>query len=157
MEEPKKVELKVGTTSDEVKKMKERLTELGYYDAEITTYFGEYTGECLKLFQEAAGLEATGIADQATLDALYAEDAPKYEPVFEVGAVDPEILTMETRLKELSYFYDEPSDTYEDDTKLAVSDFQAAAGLEVTGSSDGGYERSPVCGRCSRESGSGYR
>ena len=137
VEEPKKVELKVGTTSDEVKKMKERLTELGYYDAEITTYFGEYTGECLKLFQEAAGLEATGIADQATLDALYAEDAPKYEPVFEVGAVDPEILTMETRLKELSYFYDEPSDTYEDDTKLAVSDFQAAAGLEVTGSSDG--------------------
>ncbi len=136
-EEPKKVELKVGTTSDEVKKMKERLTELGYYDAEITTYFGEYTGEKLKLFQEAAGLEVTGIADQATLDALYAEDAPKFEPVFEVGATDPEILNMETRLKELSYFYDEPSDTYEEDTALAVSDFQAAAGLEVTGTSDG--------------------
>lgn len=136
---PKKTEtvLKVGTTSSEVLKMKNRLHELGYYDAELTTYFGEFTGEKLKLFQEAAGLEVTGIADKTTLDALYADDAPEYEPVFEVGSSDDEVLTLEARLKELSYFYDEPTTYYNNDTALAVSDFQAAAGLEVTGISDG--------------------
>ncbi|MCI9272350.1 MAG: hypothetical protein HFE39_00115 [Clostridiales bacterium] len=134
---PAETVLKVGTTSSEVLKMKTRLTELGYYDAELTTYFGKYTGEKLKLFQEDAGLQVTGIADKKTLDALYASDAPKYEPVFTVGSADDEILKLEARLKELSYFYDEPTTYYNNDTALAVSDFQAAAGLEVTGQSDG--------------------
>lgn len=137
VQQPTETVLKEGTTSSDVLKMKKRLTELGYYDAELTTYFGKYTGEKLKLFQEDAGLEATGIADKKTLDALYASDAPKFEPVFSVGSTDDEILKLEARLKELSYFYDEPTTYYNNDTALAVSDFQAAAGLEVTGESDG--------------------
>lgn len=134
--EPEPLVLQVGTQDDEVLKMKTRLNELGYYDAELTTYFGEFTGECVKTFQKDAGLEQTGIADEATLNALYADDAPKFDKIFEVGTYDEEVYNLETRLKELSYFYDEATTYFGEDTALAVSDFQAAAGLEVTGASN---------------------
>ena len=41
--------------------------------------FGSKTQTAVKLFQQAAGLEATGIADSATLTRMYADDAPTTE------------------------------------------------------------------------------
>lgn len=61
--------------SDEVLRMQDRLSELGYLTEEYDGYFGEVTENCVKAFQQANGLEATGIADNATLQKLYSEEA----------------------------------------------------------------------------------
>lgn len=70
-------ELQLGDNGDDVLKMQQRLTELGYYDASSCTgFFGNYTKKRLIAFQQAAGLEGTGIADSRTLAVLYSDSAP---------------------------------------------------------------------------------
>ncbi len=70
-------ELKYKERSDDVKKMQERLCELGYIGQNSCTgFYGDFTVKNLKRFQKAAGLEATGKADQETLRKLFADDAP---------------------------------------------------------------------------------
>lgn len=64
--------------SKDVLKMQKRLLELGYIGEESCTgFYGSYTKKRLAVFQKKAGLEPTGIADAATLERLYAPDAPK--------------------------------------------------------------------------------
>ena len=70
--------LQPGEESKDVMKMQKRLTALGYMNAESCTgYYGDFTKKRLKQFQKKAGLQQTGIADEATLERLYADDAPK--------------------------------------------------------------------------------
>ena len=65
-----------GDVSDEVLEMQNRLYELGWLLGDRDGNFGTQTQTAVKMFQQAAGLEVTGIADNATLTALYADDAP---------------------------------------------------------------------------------
>ena len=65
-----------GDVSDEVLEMQNRLYELGWLLGDRDGNFGTQTQTAVKMFQQAAGLEVTGIADNATLAALYADDAP---------------------------------------------------------------------------------
>ena len=82
-----------GDKSDEVLELQNRLYVLGFLLDDRDGAFGSKTQTAVKLFQQAAGLEATGIADDATQQRLYAEDAPRTEyaqatptPVPEEGA-----------------------------------------------------------------------
>ena len=61
-----------GSTGDNVKKIQEALNGLGYDvgDKGIDGIIGSDTEAALKAFQEAQGLEQTGIVDDATLSAL---------------------------------------------------------------------------------------
>ena len=63
--------------SDEVFEMQNRLFELGFLLDDRDGVFGSKTQTAVKMFQQAAGLEVTGIADNTTLTALYADDAPR--------------------------------------------------------------------------------
>ena len=71
--------LSKGDKSDEVLDMQNRLFMLGFLLDDRDGAFGSKTQTAVKLFQQAAGLEATGIADSQTLTRLYAEDAPRTE------------------------------------------------------------------------------
>ena len=71
--------LSKGDKSDEVLEMQNRLYMLGFLLDDRDGAFGSKTQTAVKLFQQAAGLEATGIADSAMLQKLYAEDAPRTE------------------------------------------------------------------------------
>ena len=62
--------------NDEVERMQRRLIELGYLAGGADGDFGPNTAKALKAFQEQAGLTADGIATEAVLDVLYADDAP---------------------------------------------------------------------------------
>ena len=66
--------------NDEVLRMQKRLIELGYLTGKADGDFGPKTGAALKAFQQAAGLQADGIATEAVLEALYADDAPAATP-----------------------------------------------------------------------------
>ena len=68
-----------GDKSDEVLEMQNRLYMLGFLLDDRDGAFGSKTQTAVKAFQQAAGLEVTGIADSDTLTRLYADDAPMTE------------------------------------------------------------------------------
>ena len=69
--------LSKGSKGEEVLAMQNRLYELGYLTDARDGQFGNNTQTAVKIFQSRAGLPVTGIADSDTLNALYAEDAPR--------------------------------------------------------------------------------
>ena len=75
--------LQKGDKNDEVLEMQTRLYQLGFLLDDRDGQFGTKTQTAVKAFQQAAGLEVNGIADNETLTRLYAADAPttEYAPV----------------------------------------------------------------------------
>ncbi len=63
------------SSGDAVINLQTRLTELGYLDDTIDGKFGNNTKTAVQMFQQASGLESTGIADEQTQIALFALDA----------------------------------------------------------------------------------
>ena len=65
-------DLKKGDTGEDVKKIQQRLKDLGYDLGkwDVDGIIGSKTEEAIKKFQELNGLEVTGIVDEATLKAL---------------------------------------------------------------------------------------
>ena len=72
-------DLAQGDESDEVLRLERRLRTLGYLDDDPDDVFDNYTDSVVRAFQSAAELEATGVADRATFDALFSADAPVAE------------------------------------------------------------------------------
>lgn len=66
-----------GDKSDDVRKMQERLKELGYYEHDVTGYFGTVTKEALISFQKTNGLTSDGKAGKNTRKLLFADNAKK--------------------------------------------------------------------------------
>lgn len=62
--------LNIGTQSEHVLNLQERLSSLGYFKKGITGYYGKITKEAVRDFQKAYGLSVTGSADSATLAKL---------------------------------------------------------------------------------------
>ena len=68
--------LKSGSESEEVKKLQQRLGELGYLKIEdYTTKYGPATERAVRLFQKQNGLSADGIAGLEMLNLVYSDDA----------------------------------------------------------------------------------
>jgi peptidoglycan hydrolase-like protein with peptidoglycan-binding domain len=68
-----------GTSSEEIKRLQERLQEFGFYNSQITGNFDEATQAAVVAFQEANGLAADGVVALMTLHAL---------DLLELGLVD---------------------------------------------------------------------
>ena len=62
---------KMNTYIKELREVKQKMQEQGYYDAPINGNYNNKTVECVKRFQKDHGLEETGQIDKAFLDALY--------------------------------------------------------------------------------------
>lgn len=80
-EQKKPTSYRKGSSGDEVVKIQERLTELGFYNGTIDGYFGKETEAAYKAFQKAAGVVVDGIAG-SDREVLYSDNAP-YAPVEE--------------------------------------------------------------------------
>ena len=93
-EEPTIETLQKGSKGDSVKQLQQRLIELNYLSGSADGDFGGKTKTAVELFQTTAGLTVTGIADEETQNALYAEDAPKakvYQDIdFKAMSRDPD-------------------------------------------------------------------
>lgn len=70
--------LRYGDRSDEVRVLQQYLSDLGYLSTSPDGQFGSGTERAVKLFQEANGLTADGIAGMGTLSILYGGDAVEY-------------------------------------------------------------------------------
>ncbi len=67
--------LKKGDNGDSVRRMQNRLKELGFYDGVVDGDFGGGTEEAVRLFQRQHGLDVDGVAAQKTFAILYGENA----------------------------------------------------------------------------------
>ena len=72
---PALADMQKGSKGDDVKKLQQRLIDLGYLTGSADGDFGGKTESALKAFQAANGLEETGIATDADTEALYADTA----------------------------------------------------------------------------------
>lgn len=69
--------LQKGSKGEDVRKLQQRLKDLGYLTGKVDGDFGKGTAKAVTAFQKKAGLTADGVADDATQKALFADDAPR--------------------------------------------------------------------------------
>ena len=74
-EQPEGDSLKLGDEGDAVKNLQLRLAELGYLFVQPTGLYGEGTQQSIMDFQYVNNLRITGVADEDTVNRLFAADA----------------------------------------------------------------------------------
>ncbi len=153
--------IKVGSYGDKVTEIQLRLTELGFYNGDITGYYGEQTEAAYKRFQKAAGLYPDGIAGETEIELLNSSSAPtgniaelgtnsddtaNTEDVdtdnttetnsslsYSNGDYHDDIYDIQTELSNLGYFNDDATGYYGEMTQSAVTTFQTENGITPTG------------------------
>ena len=116
--------------------------------------FDSATEQSVRSFQESRGLNANGLVDKATWDAIYAEYKtlelqtelpffPSYPPNYEarIGEESAFVGIVQVLLRELSSIYDnfpdiEINGIFDSATEQAILELQRASGLEPTGALD---------------------
>lgn len=68
--------LKVGSQGEKVKEVQQMLKDLGYFDDEVTGYYGTYTAACVKEFQADAKIEVDGIVGPEFMSTIKSDKAP---------------------------------------------------------------------------------
>ena len=141
--------LEKGDTGAAVKKLQQRLIDLGYLTGKADGDFGAKTKTALEAFQAAIGLSPTGVADPDTQEYLYASTAPSaptaqpsqptqapstsgYQTL-SYGVSGEAVKNLQRRLKELGYFSGNVAGNYKDLTQAAVVAFQQAIGWTADG------------------------
>ncbi|MBQ2699942.1 MAG: peptidoglycan-binding protein [Clostridia bacterium] len=77
---PKYKLLKNGSRGDDVRKLQQRLKELGYLQAEVDGVYGDRTKGAVMRFQKAHGLSRDGVAGKHTQTILYEYDQVIADP-----------------------------------------------------------------------------
>jgi peptidoglycan hydrolase-like protein with peptidoglycan-binding domain len=140
--------------------LQRRLSEMGYYNGEISGYYGPQTHEAVIRFQQDMGLQPDGIVGPATAQALFewggapqSDDSPSYDdasyndPASEDSASErsfaqntvqlndegEQVAELQQRLAELGYYNGDFSGVFDYATEAAVMQFQRNNGLEADG------------------------
>ena len=139
--------LQKGDSSTDVVALQEALIELGYLKGNADGKFGAATEKAVKAFQEKNEYPVTGIMD-ASLQAFLYTGTPKsasgektnvrtLSPVEGVsmkkGNKGTQVTALQERLKELGYYKETPTGTYDTNTIGAVRSFQKKNGLKSDG------------------------
>ncbi len=139
---PTAMVLKRGMQNDDVKKLQQALLDLGYYAGVVDGQFGDGTAQAVKLFQAQHGLDADGLAGEATLTLLYSSAAQKYvatptpsptPSVIRKGEHSDRVMAVQERLKDLGYYSGVIDGQFGSGTEEAVRLFQRQNGLDVDG------------------------
>lgn len=124
--------LMYGDFGEEVANLQLKLSDLYYYDGEITGSYGDLTKAAVKAFQADFELAQTGEADEETQLLLY---ATQRRPL-RLGCTGEDVRLLQMRLTELGYYTGKLSGTYLPATQDAVYTFQLCSGELPTGSAD---------------------
>ncbi|MBQ8506441.1 MAG: peptidoglycan-binding protein [Clostridia bacterium] len=134
-------ELRNEDSGSAVSDLEKALLALGYLDSVPAVNFSASTVNALKRFQDACGMEQSGIADEATLRVLYSGNAP-YSPILSAslssGSKGSNVSRIQNRLHALGYLASAASSDgdYGSTTAAAVSLFQKTADIKQTGTAD---------------------
>ncbi|MDY6072646.1 MAG: peptidoglycan-binding protein [Eubacteriales bacterium] len=146
-------EIKPGETSRAVMELQTKLIDMGFLKTKATGLYKNQTIEAIKKFQSDNNLEATGIADVATQEAIYSciknneekdvisvTDGREYSSKDEQfkrtltrASEGDDVKLVQNRLKELGFFDGPISGYYMNQTIAAVKRFQYFNGLEQDG------------------------
>lgn len=133
--------LKRGSKSEAVTTLQKRLIELKYLKGTADGSFGPATETAVMLFQQASGMNPSGIADEETLKAIYSDSAV-VKPgevagnTLEIGSKGDEVKAIQDALKAKGYLTGASDGNFGSATASALKGFQRANGLPVTGIAD---------------------
>lgn len=140
----KYTQLKEGSSGSAVKKLQQRLKDLGYYSGSVTGGYGKNTTAAVKLFQKDIDQKQSGTATTSMQKILYSDDAPsRKNPVvtpepstytkLKPGSTGTKVKALQKRLKALGYFDGDIGGNYLTKTTAAVKAFQKAIGVKQDG------------------------
>lgn len=69
--------LKIGSQGSKVEEIQKKLKKLGYFDDDVTGYYGTYTAACVKEFQTDAHIEVDGVVGPEFLSVINGDNPPK--------------------------------------------------------------------------------
>lgn len=128
-----------GDRGAEVIALQQRLQQLGYFQGNITGYFGSLTKQALIQFQQTQGLTPDGIAGtntQAYLEQQPKSNTPKVKassvPTLQLGDRGSQVNALQESLAALGFRGGVPG-VFDIATQEAVKRFQQAKGLAVDG------------------------
>ncbi len=140
--------LKKGMRGENVKRMQERLIQLGYLSGTADGIFGTDTAEAVYYFQKNNGLVRDSIAGEKTLIRMFSADAvgavtatptptPTIKPItggtLRKGDSSDAVKTMQQRLIQLGYLSGTADGHFGNLTYKAVKEFQKANALYADG------------------------
>jgi peptidoglycan hydrolase-like protein with peptidoglycan-binding domain len=134
--------LKLGDEGEEVRILQERLRVAGFFSGQATGVFGPITEAAVKRFQEAYQLNVDGIVGPSTLQklptlAVGGEYTPPRQTLntdhLSVGHQGEAVRLLQSHLIQAGYLQGTPSGYFDSATATAVSEFQAANYLAVSG------------------------
>lgn len=132
-QEAKYYAVSLGISGEDVKRIQNRLYELGYLSVkeEINGDFNEATEKAVIKLQELNQLSVDGKVGRQTINLLYSEEI---KPDFlTYGEKSDVVLSAQNRLKVLGYLTTIPDGNYGKDTVMAVKQFQSRNDLVVDG------------------------
>ena len=127
--------LRQGDTGESVKRLQQKLKDLGYYNGTVDGKYGSGTVTAVQSFQTMNGLTVDGIAGPTTQQRLYGDSSSANRIPGSLRQYDegPNVRDMQYALYELGYFQDTVSGIYGESTFNAVREFQLINGLKVDG------------------------
>lgn len=132
--------LELGSSGTDVKKLQNRLIELGYLGGKADGDFDIATDTALRAFQKKAGIDQDGVAGPATQKKLYASNAAKASSAaakvgeaLAEGAKGSTVKEVQQTLKDLQYYTGSVDGSFGSGTTDAVKAFQKNNGLTVDG------------------------
>jgi len=126
--------ISLGTEHSIVKKIQERMMDLGFMDMdEPTDYYGEATEAAIKIFQRQNEISQDGIVGPETLEMIFADDAKHYAA--KEGDSGHDIISIQERLYQLGYLAssDLVTGTFGEKTKEGVIKLQEVNNITVDG------------------------
>ena len=126
--------LERGTEGAQVRGLQQRLQVHGFYDAEIDSMFGPRTEAAVIAFQQANGLQVTGLVERDTWKALETDPTPTLiVEVLTRGSRGSKVRTLQTRLQAKGYDPGPVDGVYGGLTESAVVAYQQAKALDASG------------------------
>ncbi len=137
--------LQPGDSGTLVKKMQDRLIELGYLAGESTGKFNNATEMALKAFQKRHTKYSDGVAGYETLDALFSRNARTTSVAsgitgisLEYGDNSSAVKALQTRLKSLGYYKSVVNGNFGTQTEAALRTYQNFSGMVPDGKAGSG-------------------
>ncbi|HEY9631377.1 MAG TPA: peptidoglycan-binding protein [Coleofasciculaceae cyanobacterium] len=138
------VAIQVNDSGQAVTELQQRLLDLGYYNGEITGFYGSMTQEAVIRFQQDMGLTADGVVGSATETALrsptsateassQASSAAAPQSLVRLGDSGAQISELQRRLTDLGYYNASISGSFDAVTEAAVIRFQQDNNLPTDG------------------------
>ncbi len=137
--------LEPGDRGRQVRVLQARLAQLLWFDPPMTGHYDTLTTRAVRGFQGKRGFERTGEVDARTWrrlvrmtvepsgDVLFNRAGPA---LLEPGDTGRKVRILQSRLRQLAWYFGDVTDTYGPQTRAAVHGFQGKRGIPQTGKVD---------------------